>query len=84
MNGAVFANQDTSHAVHVEIRAFRCTNQDVVFIRNVDNAFLFVNEDVKKVVRLFEYSIEAVLARVPGKLEVPTTMTPLSVVITSP
>ena len=48
MNGAVFANQDTSHAVHVEIRALGCTNQDVVFIGNVDNAFLFVDQGCEK------------------------------------
>ena len=48
MNGAVFANQDTPHAVHVEIRALGCTHQDVVFIGNVDNAFLFVDQRCEK------------------------------------
>ena len=48
MDGTIFADEHTTHAVHIEIRTLWCTDQDVVLIGNDNSAGFFVDKRGKE------------------------------------
>ena len=48
MDGTIFADEHATHAVHIEIRTFWCTDQDVVLIGNDNSAGFFVDKRGKE------------------------------------